>query len=161
MKTYTIFDPNNGNIPFAIALAAALASADQAGSFTTLTASGATVLSTTQVSALTATQIATLNGGLVVAVGAGTILHTTQVGGLTASSISAPVTGTVIVNGATPVSVADTGVTASSSIILTLKTAGGTVSVNPPSVQTITPTTGFTVIANALDTSTYNYLRIG
>lgn len=66
--------------------------------------------------------------------------------------------GTVIMNGATPVVVANSIVTANSQILLTLKTVGGTVSPTRPNVLTITPGTGFTVGGVALDTSTYNYL---
>lgn len=65
--------------------------------------------------------------------------------------------GSYINNGATPVTVADANVTASSIISFTLKTAGGTVSPGAPNVKTITPGTGFTVSGVALDTSTYNY----
>lgn len=66
--------------------------------------------------------------------------------------------GTVVMNGATPVTVANTLTTANSSILLTLKTVGGTVSPNLPNVLTITPGTGFTVGGTASDTSTYNYV---
>lgn len=69
--------------------------------------------------------------------------------------------GTVVMNGATPVAVVDAGVTASSIILLTLKTVGGTVSPTLPNVVTITPGTGFSVAGVALDTSTYNWVRIG
>jgi hypothetical protein len=68
--------------------------------------------------------------------------------------------GTFILNGATPVSVADTNVTASSVIVITLKTVGGTVGVQPH-VATITAATGFTVVGTASDTSTMSYLIIG
>ncbi len=65
-------------------------------------------------------------------------------------------TGTFIANGATPVSVATTAVTANSGIIFTLKTVGGTVGAYP-AIQTITASTGFTVACTASDTSTYNF----
>lgn len=68
--------------------------------------------------------------------------------------------GTFILNGATPVSVADTNVTASSVIVITLKTVGGTVGVQPH-VATITAATGFTVVGTGSDTSTMSYLIIG
>jgi len=68
--------------------------------------------------------------------------------------------GTFILNGATPVSVADTNVTASSVIVITLKTVGGTVGVQPH-IPTITPSTGFTVVGTAGDSSTMSYLIIG
>jgi len=64
--------------------------------------------------------------------------------------------GTFILNGTTPVSVADTNVTAGSVISITLKTVGGTVGA-VPAIQTITAATGFTVKGTASDTSTYNY----
>lgn len=65
--------------------------------------------------------------------------------------------GTVTLNGATPVTVTNSAVTADSLIIFTLKTVGGTVSPNAPNVKTITPGTGFTVAGTASDTSVYNY----
>lgn len=57
------------------------------------------------------------------------------------------------------VTVAQTAVTSGSQILITLKTAGGTVS--QQTVQTITPGTGFTVNGGASDTSVYNYVVIG
>ena len=65
------------------------------------------------------------------------------------------VRGTVVLNGATPVTVAATMVTANSDINFTLKTVGGSVGAQP-AIQTITPGTGFTVAGTAGDTSTYN-----
>jgi len=64
--------------------------------------------------------------------------------------------GTFVCNGVTPVTVTNSSITANSGIIFTLKTVGGTVGAYP-AIQTITPTTGFTVAGTALDTSTYNY----
>lgn len=69
--------------------------------------------------------------------------------------------GTVTLNGATPVTVTDSRVTANSIIVFTLKTAAGTVSPTAPNVLTITPGTGFTVGGVALDTSIYNYAILG
>jgi hypothetical protein len=69
--------------------------------------------------------------------------------------------GTLTLNGATPVVVANTRVTANSIIIFTLKTAAGTVSPTAPNVLTITPGAGFTVGGVALDTSVYNYAVLG
>lgn len=69
--------------------------------------------------------------------------------------------GTFVCNGVTPVTVAEPNVGANSAIVITLKTVGGTVSVIPPTIETITVGTGFTVQGQALDTSTYNYLVIG
>lgn len=64
--------------------------------------------------------------------------------------------GTFTANGATPVTVANTAVTADSIIVFTLKTVGGTVGAIPRCV-TITPGTGFNVNCTASDTSVYNY----
>ena len=69
-------------------------------------------------------------------------------------------TGTVTLNGSTPVTVAAPLVTANSNIVFTLKTVGGTVGAYP-TIQTITPGTGFTVEGGASDTSTYNIWIIG
>lgn len=68
--------------------------------------------------------------------------------------------GTFVANGATPVTVAAPNVTATSMIIPSLNTPGGTVGAIP-AVQTITPGVGFTVAATASDTSTYNFLILG
>jgi hypothetical protein len=69
--------------------------------------------------------------------------------------------GTFVCNGATPVTVTDPNVTANSSIVVTLKTVGGTVSPSVPYIATITAGTGFTITGTASDTSTYNYRIIG
>lgn len=68
--------------------------------------------------------------------------------------------GTVTLNGTTPVTVADPNVTASSVIVFSLTTIGGTVGVFPH-IATITPGTGFTILGTASDTSVYSYLRFG
>lgn len=65
-------------------------------------------------------------------------------------------TGTVTLNGATPVTVSNTSITANSGVVFTLKTVGGTVGA-VPSIKTITAGTGFTVAGTASDTSVYNY----
>jgi hypothetical protein len=66
------------------------------------------------------------------------------------------VNGTFTCNGTTPVVVADTKITANSSVVITLKTVGGTVGAIP-AIKTITAGTGFTVAGTASDTSIYNY----
>lgn len=73
------------------------------------------------------------------------------------SSEDRAVSGTFTCNGTTPVVVTNSAVTADSSIIVTLKTVGGTVGDSAPNVRTITPGTGFTIAGIALDTSVYNY----
>lgn len=68
--------------------------------------------------------------------------------------------GTFVLNGATPVTVAAPNLTATSMVIITLNTVGGTVGALPV-VQTLTPGTGFTIQGTASDTSTYNFLILG
>lgn len=68
--------------------------------------------------------------------------------------------GTFTANSTTAVTVTDVNVTATSQIMFTMKTAGGT-PVSAPYVTTITPGTGFTVKAGSGDTSVYNYQIIG
>ena len=67
--------------------------------------------------------------------------------------------GTFILNGATPVTVSNTSIAITDSIIISLNTVGGSVGVQPH-VATITGATGFTVVGTASDTSTYNYAII-
>ena len=64
--------------------------------------------------------------------------------------------GTFTCNGTTSVVVANPLITANSSVVITLKTVGGTVGAIP-SIKTITAGTGFTVSGTASDTSIYNY----
>jgi hypothetical protein len=59
------------------------------------------------------------------------------------------------------VTVSNAAVTATSQILITLKTVGGTVSPGTVYVNTITPGTGFTVVNAASDTSVYNYTILG
>lgn len=68
--------------------------------------------------------------------------------------------GSFVANGATPVVVGNTSLGANDVVVFSLKTVGGTVSVIPPTMPTVTPGTGFTVKAQALDTSTYSYVII-
>ncbi len=135
---------------------AVLATVQMAGlTATQLAVTGATTLVTTQVGGLTDTQISNLT---TLNVSGNTVLHTTQVTGLTVTSLG--VHGTVVANGASQVSVTLSGITATSLVLLTLKTVGGTVGA-VPAVKTITPGAGFTVVATAGDTSTYNYGVLG
>lgn len=83
-----------------------------------------------------------------------------EMAGVDVTAVLSPHSGTFIANGATPVTVTDTNVTANSAIVIALKTVGGTVGAIP-AIKTITPTTGFTVAGTASDTSTYNYTIFG
>lgn len=69
--------------------------------------------------------------------------------------------GTFTANGTTQVVITEPTVTANSSIVITLKTVGGTVSPSVPYIDTITAGTGFTTKGTASDTSIYNYLVVG
>jgi hypothetical protein len=68
--------------------------------------------------------------------------------------------GTFLLNGSVAVTVTDVNVTATSQILISLKTVGGTVGALPV-VQTITPGVGFTILGTTSDSSTYNYLILG
>jgi hypothetical protein len=63
--------------------------------------------------------------------------------------------GTFVLNGATPVAVAFTGITASNFVVVTPLTRGGTP--GAPPIVTISAGVGFSVVGIALDTSTYSY----
>lgn len=116
---------------------------------------------------------ATLQGGVSVTVSGITVVPSgtaalyllTQTAANTITMVgvaqTAPVTasGTVIMNGATPVVVADTRLTANSVVVFSLKTIGGTASA--PFLTAVTPGTGFSVAAAASNTGTYNYQIIG
>lgn len=67
--------------------------------------------------------------------------------------------GTFVCNGATPVTVGNTSIAITDTIIVSLNTVGGTVGAIP-AIQTITAATGFTIAGTASDTSTYNYTII-
>lgn len=69
-------------------------------------------------------------------------------------------TGTLTANGSTAVVVADTAMTANSTVIFTAKTIGGTPA-GAPYLSAVTAGTGFSVKAAAGDTSVYNYMIIG
>lgn len=64
--------------------------------------------------------------------------------------------GTFTANGTTPVTVPVPSLLASDTVVFGLNTVGGTVGAHP-TIQTITPGTGFTVACTASDTSIYNY----
>lgn len=66
-------------------------------------------------------------------------------------------TDTFTANGASDVTVVAPEITATSVIVITLKTVGGTVGA-VPAIQTITAGTGFTVAGTASDTSVYNFV---
>lgn len=67
--------------------------------------------------------------------------------------------GTFVANGVTPVSISNSSIALTDTICYDLNTAGGTVGAAPVT-KTKTAGTGFTVVAAASDTSTYNYVII-
>lgn len=68
--------------------------------------------------------------------------------------------GTFTANGATPVTVTNSSVAVTDTIIISLNTVGGTGPVIQPFVATITAGVGFTTAANTGDISVYNYCLI-
>ena len=68
--------------------------------------------------------------------------------------------GTFQLNGTATITIANTAVSANSDVNITLKTVGGTVGA-VPSITTITPGVGFTVVGTSGDTSVYNYSITG
>lgn len=67
--------------------------------------------------------------------------------------------GTFTANGTSAVDVADTAVTSTSMIFLSMLTPGGTVGAIP-AIQSITAGVGFQIKAAAGDTSIYAFLRV-
>lgn len=98
-------------------------------------------------------------GGMVRLATFGTQTNVTGIGSpCTTSCFFTLTSGTVTLNGATPVTITNSLMTANSVVLFGLKTVGGTVSPNMPAVLTVTPGTGLTVGGTALDTSVYNYV---
>ena len=67
--------------------------------------------------------------------------------------------GTFVCNGVSAVTVSNTSIAITDTVIISLNTVGGTVGAIPH-LSTITAGTGFTVVGTASDTSTYNYAII-
>jgi hypothetical protein len=64
--------------------------------------------------------------------------------------------GTFVCTGGGTITISNTNVATSDTIIISMAAAGGTIT-TPPAFKTITGATGFTVLCGATDTSTYNY----
>jgi hypothetical protein len=92
-------------------------------------------------------------------VDAGNLTFTAPGAGIVLKQGSNGKCGTFVCNQATPVSVANTSIAITDTIVFSLNTVGGTVGAIP-TVKTITASTGFTVAGSASDTSTYNYVII-
>lgn len=102
-------------------------------------------------SSLTGTEQVVVDGG-------GAVILTATVNQIAGKLVKG--SGTFVANGATPVVVANTAITANSAVIFGLKTIGGTPA-GAPFMTAVTAATGFSVAAVAGDTSTYNYKIIG
>lgn len=98
----------------------------------------------------------TLTGALTTT---GAYTFTTAASGLVLKRGANGKCGTFVANGVTPVTISNTSIAITDTIVISLNTVGGTVGVQP-NVATITAGTGFTVVCTALDTSTYNYAII-
>lgn len=92
--------------------------------------------------------------------GSGTYTFTTAASGIILKQGANGRVGTFVANGTSAVAVANTSVAISDNIIVSLNTPGGTVGVIPPAIISVTAGTGFSIKAQALDTSTYNYAII-
>lgn len=64
--------------------------------------------------------------------------------------------GTFVCTAGGTITIANANYALTSDVLVTLHTAGGTIS-TPPAMKTVTAGTGFTVLCGAADTSTYNY----
>ena len=67
--------------------------------------------------------------------------------------------GTVVLNGVTPVTISNTSIAITDTIMFSLNTVGGTVGLHP-TIKTITAGSGVTVAGTVGDTSAYNYAII-
>ena len=75
---------------------------------------------------------------------------------LSSLSVNALRKGTFTCTAGGSIVVVNSKETATSDVVITLNTPGGTIS-TPPAIKAITPTTSFTVLCGASDTSVYNY----
>ncbi len=108
-------------------------------------------------------QVATWNWTTPVFIGtvtsAGSLVYSTAASGPTLKRGANGRVGSFVCNGSTPVTVTNSAVAITDTIIISLQAVGGTVGA-VPAIQTITASTGFTVAGTLLDTSTYNYAII-
>jgi hypothetical protein len=86
------------------------------------------------------------------------VYQVTEGGDQTANSLHviAARKGTFVCTAAGTITISNTNELLTSDVIISLNTAGGTISTSP-AMKTVTSGTGFTVLCGAADTSTYNY----
>ena len=116
----------------------------------TESASANLVSATVDITSTALTQLKTAIGA-----SAGVSAETTRAEAAEAACSQNVKQGTVQLNGATPVAVACASITANNFVVLTLTTVAGTQGKLP--AVTVTPSTGFSVVGTASDTSTYTY----
>jgi hypothetical protein len=99
-----------------------------------------------------------IGGNSVTALPASAIVGLTDTQALTNKTLSVPSArkGTFVCTGGGTISITNANYAATSDVIITMNTAGGTIG-TPPAMKTVTPTTGFSVLCSGSDTSTYNY----
>lgn len=90
---------------------------------------------------------------------AGDLIFSTIAKGIVLKQGSNGKCGTFTATGITPVTVANTSIAITDTIVFSLNSVGGTVGAHP-TIQTIAAATSFTVACTALDTSIYNYVII-
>jgi len=74
----------------------------------------------------------------------------------TVLGMALPQKGTFVCTGAGTITITNSNMAATSMVIISMNTQGGTIT-TPPAMKTVTAGTGFTVLCGATDTSTYNY----
>lgn len=133
------------------------AAAGTGGAVTIYTAPAASGNAAVLVATFDSTKLLTLAGSISIA---GNITYTAAASGPILKQGANGRCGTFVANGATPVTVNNTSVAITDTIMISLNTVGGTGPVIQPFVATITASSGFTTAANTGDTSTYNYVII-
>lgn len=94
---------------------------------------------------------ATITAGIVL-MGAPTSVYGVNVAQMTIASAK----GTFVCTGGGTITISNAAELATSDVIISMNTAGGTITTSP-AMKTVTPGTGFSVLCGATDTSTYNY----
>lgn len=152
--------PSWANVTWAAGVAPAVASAIAARTYLKFISDG-TTWTGYAVPASTGTGLQVLANSPTVATPSvsGNITQTSAAGTLVLKQGSNGKCGTFVANGITPVTVNNSSIAITDTIIISLNTIGGTVGVQPH-VATITASSGFTVVCTATDSSTYNYAII-
>lgn len=152
--------PSWANVTWATGVAPTVASAIAARTYLSFVSDGATWTGyAVPASTGTGAQVLATSATLTTPALSGALTAQTVTSGLVLKQGSNGKCGTFVANGATPVTVNNTSIAITDTIIISLNTIGGTVGVQPH-VSAITASTSFAVTCTALDTSTYNYAII-